>query len=545
VAGYRWFPFAKGGEYLPYYADLHLVVNWERDGEEIRNFVDPETGKTFSRPQNTDFYFRPGLTWPLRAARFGPVVLPSGSIFSVRGYAILASINDLEVVGGLINSAAFDFLFKMMLGRFGFPEFIIGVLQQLPIPPLNSFQETKLSKIWVDCVNLKRNLDRANETSHVFRLPALLQVEGRTLAERITNWQTNEAETERKLAEYQRQIDEIAFQLYGIEGEDRQSIEQTLCGLLPDEVETEHNEEAMDSERRTTDNGYRKLIFDMLFHAVGCAFGRWDVRLAVGERQLPELPDPFAPLLVCSPGMLTGPDGLPLTEPPPGYPLRIDWDGILVDDPDHPDDIVRHVREVLEVIWKGRADAIEKEAREILGIRELRDYFRKLGKGGFWDDHVKRYSKSRRKAPIYWLLQSSKKNYALWIYYHRFDKDVLFKALINYVEPRIRLEVSRLESLRSQKIAAGDSGKAAKKLDKEIERQEDFLSELQDFWDKLRRAANLHLEPDLNDGVVLNIAPLWELVPWRVAKDFWEELLEEKYEWSSIGKQLRQKGLVK
>ena len=36
--------------------------------------------------------------------------------------------------------------------------------------------------------------------------------------------------------------------------------------------------------------------------------------------------------------------------------------------------------------------------------------------------------------------------------------------------------------------------------------------------DKLRRAANLHLDPDLNDGVVLNIAPLWELVPWKEAK---------------------------
>ena len=74
----------------------------------------------------------------------------------------------------------------------------------------------------------------------------------------------------------------------------------------------------------------------------------------------------------------------------------------------------------------------------------------------------------------------------------------------------------------------------------------DYLKEVsQDFEDKIRRAANLHLEPDLNDGVVLNIAPLHELVPWKESKKYWEELLEGKYEWSSIGKQLRQKGLVK
>ena len=61
-----------------------------------------------------------------------------------------------------------------------------------------------------------------------------------------------------------------------------------------------------------------------------------------------------------------------------------------------------------------------------------------------------------------------------------------------------------------------------------MQRQEQFVFELQDFSDKLRRAADLRLEPDLNDGVVLNIAPLWELVAWKEANNFyvirWYEL---------------------
>ena len=64
------------------------------------------------------------------------------------------------------------------------------------------------------------------------------------------------------------------------------------------------------------------------------------------------------------------------------------------------------------------------------------------------------------------------------------------------------------------------------------------MSELHDFKDKLRRAADLHLAPDLNDGVVLNIAPLWELVPWKEAKKYWDELQEGKYDWSHIAYQL-------
>ena len=71
---------------------------------------------------------------------------------------------------------------------------------------------------------------------------------------------------------------------------------------------------------------------------------------------------------------------------PEQYPLQIDWDGILVDDAEHEDDIVRGVRDVFEFIWIDRADAIEKETCEILASESLRDYFRKPGKGGFWDD---------------------------------------------------------------------------------------------------------------------------------------------------------------
>lgn len=70
------------------------------------------------------------------------------------------------------------------------------------------------------------------------------------------------------------------------------------------------------------------------------------------------------------------------------------------------------------------------------------------------------------------------------------------------------------------------------------------LADVEEFRARLERAAKLYLTPDLNDGVVLTIAPLWELVPWSEAKAKWNELLTGKYEWSSIGKQLREKGLV-
>jgi hypothetical protein len=106
------------------------------------------------------------------------------------------------------------------------------------------------------------------------------------------------------------------------------------------------------------------------------------------------------------------------------------------------------------------------------------------------------------------------------------------------VEPKIRLEEDRLKSLRGRKEAAGSSGREAKQLEKEIDRQEQFVSELKDFEERLRRVANLRLDFDLNDGVILNMAPLWELVSWNKPKKYWEELQEGKYDWAHIAYQL-------
>jgi len=172
----------------------------------------------------------------------------------------------------------------------------------------------------------------------------------------------------------------------------------------------------------------------------------------------------------------------------------------------------------------------------------LREYFRNPRQ--FFNEHVKRYTKSQRCAPIYWLLQSRNRAYGLWLYYQRLDGDLLFKAVTGYVEPKIQFEEGRLGDLQTRKAQVGTGGNAARQVDREVERLEAILAELRDFREKLQRVAGLGLQPDLDDGVVLNAAPLWELMPWKESKAYWDQLLQGKHEWSSIGKQLRAKKLV-
>ncbi len=169
--GVRWFPFAKGGNYSPYYQDLQLVGNWERDGAEIRNFIDLTTGKVRSRPQSTGYYFEAGYTYPLRASRMCGQVLPAGSLISVRGSGIYGDTTGAFL--GLLNSKPFDGLIKMILGRSGHPQFDMGDINATPVPVVSTEQTQRLGGKASSCVSVKRQLDTSNLASHAFFIPAL------------------------------------------------------------------------------------------------------------------------------------------------------------------------------------------------------------------------------------------------------------------------------------------------------------------------------------------------------------------------------------
>jgi len=514
----------KGGDYCQFYQPCYEVAIWHGNGSHLRN----HSGTRWS---NETYQGRAGIGYGKRGDWLDAHVMPAGQIFTVEGMAIL--LPSLDSVWGLLaylNSSICSLFLSFYSGQHK----EAGYLRALPTPEPVCLDDTEYVQKAKMIFELKQTIDSFNECSPIFISPFGNDIKFPISLENVGKY----------LVEKANEIDHLV----------RQSDEQTcrIVGVSLQELDafpflaTKSRDVASIAFSVSDISSAMKHLADAtISFAIGCAFGRWDIRLLVGKQITTCLPAPFHPLPTCPGGMLQGNDGLPLNYVPDDYPVAVNKDGLLIDDQENFDDISSKIRECLGVIWNKSADKAEQQLCRLLGVTELREYLRKPTKQGFWDNHVSRYSKGRRKAPIYWLLQSSKKNYAIWLYYHQLDKDLLFKALVNYVEPKIRLETSRLESFRTQKAATGDSGKEAKRLAKEVEKQEDFLSEMQDFEDKLRRAANLHLEPDLNDGVVLNIAPLWELVPWKEAKKYWDELLDGQYEWSSIGKQLRQKGLVK
>lgn len=67
---------------------------------------------------------------------------------------------------------------------------------------------------------------------------------------------------------------------------------------------------------------------------------------------------------------------------------------------------------------------------------ELRGWFA----GSFFELHLKRYSKSRRKAPIYWQLAAPSASYSVWLHAHRVTRDTFFQLQNDIVDPKLLLE---------------------------------------------------------------------------------------------------------
>jgi hypothetical protein len=563
----QWAFFSKTEKAAPWFSPLTLVIDWTQDGKLLEEFV-RGLGYSPSRLiKSIEFYFKPGFSYMLRSTRLVPYLVPAGVMPTAGRAQIFPEQGEEYAVLGICASNVGSAVARFSGEMFARPKFQASMVQGLPSC---EFSEDTLALIkeHVDAeVNKRRAVVQRYEPFQEFMLPAwihavedgetvwdLYSLFGRDLECRIADAFGLSSE---QLVELERDIREavsIRGRSEGVEFED--------VGEDSSEDEQELNVELI------TETPAEKGV-GLFMYAVGVSLGRWDVRIALDPSLAPKLPDPFDPLPVCPPGMLVSPDGLPAepnrivseewlrarpdanTLPPDGsvktptipdseYPLRISWDGVLVDDPGfngdrpHRDDIVRRVRELLDLLWKDKAHEIEQEVCDTLGVPDLREWFRKPA--GFFQDHLKRYSKSRRKAPIYWPLSTPSGSYTIWLYYHRLTDQTLYMVVNKYVEPKIS-EVERgVGGIENDLKSA--SGREATRLTDRLNEARAFLAELRDLREELLRIAALPYKPDLNDGVIINAAPLYKLFRLRSwtkdTEDCWKKLAEGDYDWAHL-----------
>jgi len=137
-----------------------------------------------------------------------------------------------------------------------------------------------------------------------------------------------------------------------------------------------------------------------------------------------------------------------------------------------------------------------------------RDCIRRYLATGFYKHHLKMY----KKRPIYWLFSSGKQRaFQCLVYLHRYNAGTLSRMRTEYVVKLQGTINTRIDQLEDDIPAAGSTSHR-KKLEKERDKLIKQREELQTFDEKLRHAADISIELDLDDGVKVNYGKFGDLL---------------------------------
>jgi hypothetical protein len=225
------------------------------------------------------------------------------------------------------------------------------------------------------------------------------------------------------------------------------------------------------------------------------------------------------------------------------YPIAVAWDDLLQDDTldddvpsRHADDLYRKVSQVLEHVYGTAHAEREAELAQALRVPSLREWIRHPE--GFFANHLAGYSKSRRRAPIYWPLSTQSGGFTAWLYYPRIS-GAMVAACVN----RLRADDDTLKREEDRLLTARHAGALAADGQERLDRLGSERRERTELREALRDLVDRNFQPHLDDGAVVNAAPLaaWFRNPaWRdVAKETWGELQNGEHDWSHLALWLR------
>jgi N-6 DNA Methylase len=490
ATGKKWFPYMKGGEFKRWWGNQEYVVNWKDDGAEIRVFG-LESGKIASRAQNTEFYFRTGVTYP--KVTQGPIsarLSPGGFIFDVAGCSIFPNAPDVPTILALMNSQVISGLLRYLSPTVNYE---VGHIAALPVPAQSS---TDLSPLVNAAVHAARAAATSGETSFEFVQP--LEDQG-------------DPDAGPGLAVLEGALNRRIYEAYGLPASDRQSIEAELAVGRPDPPQVDGLEQEPEGQVETLVEPLSSEA-SWIGYALGALLGRFQPGAEEGLGR-GRFPAEVVKALVA---------------------LRV-HDAIVAVDPD----LAARLEAALDcVLGSDLAAGLAARASAGKGVLQhlLADFFPK---------HIQQYG----KRPVYWLLQSPKKSYGLYLFHEKATPDTL--SIIrgkDYLGGTINLTRLRADELAA-KLVPLPLGRARTQAEQELQDLTDTLADLEEFDSLLAEAASRPNErgepagwrPELDDGVLINLAPLHKLVPsWpRAGKKkpneleaCWQALENGEYDWS-------------
>lgn len=472
----KWFPFNKGGGYRSWYGNLEYLVNWQNDGAEIKKAVvsnagDPDTTHWSRRIYNTEYYFKPCITWSLIggnniAFRYSP----AGAIISHKGPGIYFGENGHEALS-FLNSKTTGYFLGLMRQGLGIE---VGHISKIPVA--ENFQENYQAPQ----IDLAKNDWNSHETSWDFTNLPLLQFNyqqpllNATYRHLRNHWK----EITLKMQHLEEENNRIFIDAYGLQDELTPDVPLNKITLT---CNPHYRYNSNKSEEKLEALLLSDTMKEFFSYAVGCMFGRYSLD---------------------KPGLILANQGEDIKNymkkiPEPSFTPDADNVIPIFDQDWFLDDITSRFYEFLKVTFgHDHYDENLKFIIEAIG-KDIRKYFLT----DFYKDHLKTY----KKRPIYWLFSSPKGSFNALIYMHRYRPDTVSIILNDYLrEFRIKL-IARREHLEQVSISASASKTERTRAFKEIEKLKKTIAELDTYENEtLYPLATQNIEIDLDDGVKVN-----------------------------------------
>jgi type II restriction/modification system DNA methylase subunit YeeA len=466
----KWFPYMKGGAYRKWYGNKDYIVNWENDGDKIKNFVD-NNGKQRSRPQNLNYYFLRGLTYSAITSYKFSVRYMDKSIFGGGGDAIfIKNPNCFMYVFALLNSELATKLLKIISPTMNFE---VGHIINIPIVVQNS-SENNFDKCIYQCIDISREEWDSRETSWDFKTNELLRHQTSSKLEDAYDSYCNYWRDKFfQLHKNEEELNRLFIDIYDLADELTPDVPLEDITILKDETRIEDGKLVFNKD---------VIVKQFISYAVGCMFGRYSPHKEG--------------LILANQG-----EGMQeFMERVPDAEFLPDEDGIIpiLDEEYFTDDIVGRFKEFLKVTFEPEklsenmdfiAGALSSGSKKKTKSSEqvIRDYFLK----DFYKDHVKMY----KKRPIYWLFTSGKKRaFNALVYMHRYDRTTLARMRTEYL-----LELERRMDAQRQRFSSEDARNA-----KEKAKLAGYIEEIMAYDEVLKNKADAYIEIDLDDGVKEN-----------------------------------------
>lgn len=491
----------NGGGYSLFYSTNRDCTIWRNEGRAIK------AHKSF-RNSSGDFQLTKGVGFGKRGEIVDAHILKPNSFFTVEGMAF-PKLSNKDAISTLsyINSILSQYSINLYTDQHK----QAGNMNLLPMPDFVK-KQNEIEIIINDIINIKRHwfsLDETNLEYHSL-------IEQLDIKDSIdSTLDTLQQQLSNDYSRYQELVkanDDLWMDLADIE--EGSEFRETLNNYKSKRP----YEELLSIDGSSSQNIINKQVMaqEIIMELVGMAFGRWDMNFALHKKEIPEFGDvfdalPFMPVV-----------SLDAKAQPADY-MSIPMDGILMGLPNHPLSLVKRVQEAMRTIWGKKADDYEYELCHLIGVENLQDYFE--SPQGFFDYHFKRYTKSRRKAPIYWPISSPSGAMTVWVYYPRLSDQTLPHILL-----MLSKEHTALQSDLTSAQLANDRKQEAKLMN--------MMAEINFLETELQRVHELPYKPNYDDGVPVTAAPLVNVFRhngWKnECQDNWNELSSGDYDWSHL-----------